>query len=323
MARSDNGAPGVPARPRRIRRRKRAVPTSFLQLNHPEKSTCPLQLRKQSLFIMKFPRVHAAAAPPHFYRMLQMQHLVKQNVLDRITRHPRMIKNAADNNRIVRRIVMSQTAARLFSAPGELRAPHQPMKKSPVQIVENFFQMIMMSARRMDVLASSHLPDEPGLRRNVVARDIAAITRALPSINRLAIELREQYVGDRMQHRFRSAFQQIGEPRIDLSLPQSNRIVNRNKRIEAKMHRRGRRARPQFAINFMKNFAQLLKHVEGRVARLCRKQDRQNAKSKSTDNRRFASETAPVICPCETSVPPVVKICADSRTIPRAPCEVS
>src|SRR6267154_3212269 len=136
---------------------------------------------------MKFPRVYAAAAPPHFHRMLQMQHLVKQNVLDRITRHPRMIKNAADNNRIVRRIVMPQTAARLFSAPGELRAPHQPMKKSPVQIVENFFQMIMMSARRMDVLASSRLPDEPGLRRNVVARNIAAITRALCPINRLAV----------------------------------------------------------------------------------------------------------------------------------------
>src|ERR1700751_5307467 len=99
-----------PARPRKIRRNKRAVPTSFLQLDHLEKSTCPLQLRKQSLFIMKFPRVYTAAAPPHFHRMLQMQHLVKQNVLDRITRHARMIKNAADDNRIVRRIVMPQTA---------------------------------------------------------------------------------------------------------------------------------------------------------------------------------------------------------------------
>ena len=248
-----------------------------------------------------------------------MQHLVKQNVFDCITRHPRMIKNAADDNRIVRRIVMPQTAARLFSAPGELRAPHQAMKKSPVQIVENFFQMIMISARRMNVLASSHLPDEPRLRRNIVACDITAITRALCPINWLAIELREQYVGDRMQYRFRSAFQQIGEPRIDLSLPQSNRIVNRNKRIEAKMHRRGGRARPQFAINFMKNFAQLLRHVEGRVARLCRKQDCQNAKSKSADHQRFAPETAPVICPCETRVPSVVKICADTRNMPPAP----
>src|SRR6266853_2095541 len=121
----DNGAPGVPARPRKIRRNKRAAATSCVQLNHPEKSTCPLQLRKQSLFIMKFPRVYAAATPSHFHRMLQMQHLVKQNVLDRITRHPRMIKNTADDNRIVRRIVMPQTAARLFSAPGELRVPHQ------------------------------------------------------------------------------------------------------------------------------------------------------------------------------------------------------
>jgi hypothetical protein len=65
------------------------------------------------------------------------------------------------------------------------------------------------------------------------------------------------------------------------------------------MHRRGRRARPQFAINFMKKFAQLLKHVEERVACLCRKQDCQNAKSKPADNRRFAPETAPVkpLCP--------------------------
>ena len=266
-----DGAPGIPARPHSTSPRRGTGETNVApwskRLHHSQELLRPLQLRKQLLLFMKLPRVHAPPAPPQLHRMFQMQHLVEQNIFNRIPRHPRMIKHAADHNRIVRRIIMSQTPARMIPAPGQLRTPHKPMKKSPVQVVKKFFEMIMMSPRRMNVLSPPHLPHQSSLRRNIVAGDISPVTRALSPIHRLAIELRQQYMRNRMQHIYRSALQQVRDPRINLSLPQSNRIVDGDKRIKPNMHNWRRRARPKFAISFVKNLGYLLKHVEGRVAR--------------------------------------------------------
>src|ERR1700726_2911977 len=50
---------------------------------------------------LKFRRVHAAPAPTQSHRMLQMQHLVVDDVLEHIGRHCDVIEDAADDDRIV------------------------------------------------------------------------------------------------------------------------------------------------------------------------------------------------------------------------------
>jgi len=120
-----------------------------------------------------------------------------------------MVEDAADDDGIVGGVVVAEAAAGLVLAPGELRAPHESMEEAAVEIVEDFFQMIVMAAGRADVLASANLTDEAGFGGDVVAADVAAITCAMSAIDRLAIELGEQNVNDGIENVFGSALKQI------------------------------------------------------------------------------------------------------------------
>src|ERR1700680_1435639 len=107
---------------------------------------------------MELGRMHASPAPTQPYRMLQLKHVVIQNVLRRISRNREIIENSADDNCIVRRIIMSQNAARLRWTPAHARPAHQPVKESRVQILENNVEVVNVTLRRMQPLASAHLP---------------------------------------------------------------------------------------------------------------------------------------------------------------------
>jgi hypothetical protein len=101
-----------------------------------------------------------------------------------------------------------------------------------------------------------------------VAGNIAAIAGAVSAFDWLAIKFGEQDVGDRMEDRFGRAFQEVGQAGMEFSLAQPDRVVDRNKRIKTNMQRRRGRVGTQFAIGFEKDFGELRRHVEGRVARL-------------------------------------------------------
>ena len=195
-----------------------------------------------------------------------MQHLVKQDVFDGVAWDPWVVEDAADDDGVVGGVVVAEAAAGVVLAPGDLRASHESVEEAAVEVVEDFFQMVMVAASRADVLASAHLADEAGFGGNVVTGDIAAITRAEGALDRLAIELGEQDMGDRVQHGFRSAFEQVGEADIKLSLAQPDGVVDGDERIETNVHRRRGRAGTKFAIGFLKDLRQLWGHGEGRVA---------------------------------------------------------
>jgi len=138
-----------------------------------------------------------------------VQHLVVEDVFDGVAWDARMIEDAADDDGVVRGIIVAETAAGVVLTPGELGAAEESVEEAAVEVVEDFFEMVMMSAGGADVLASAHLADQPRLGGYVVAGDIAAITGAMGAIDRLAIEFCQQDVCDGMQHGFRSAFQQV------------------------------------------------------------------------------------------------------------------
>ena len=225
-----------------------------------------LQFWKALFFRQKFARVYTPAAAAEFDGMLQVEHLVKQNVFDGVARHARMVEDAADDDGVVGRVVVPKAAAGMVLAPGELRAPHESVEEAAVEVVENFFQMIVMAAGGADVLASAHLADEARFGGNVVASDIAAITGAVRAIDRLTIKLGEQDVGDRAQHDFGSAFEQVGKADVELPLAEADCVVDGDESIETHVQGWRGRARTEFAIGFVKDFSELWGHVEGRVA---------------------------------------------------------
>ena len=195
-----------------------------------------------------------------------MQHLVVDDVLDDVARHAPVVKHPADDDGIVRGIVMPKAIAGMFAAPGKLRTSHQSVEKSPVEIVENFLQMIMMAARRVNMFSPSQLTHEPRLRGQFMAADITPIARALCAVNRLAIEFGQQDMGNRMQHRFGRAFEQIRESNVKFGVAQANRVVDRDKRIKADVHRRGGRAGSQVGISFVEDFGKSWGHDEVKIS---------------------------------------------------------
>ena len=102
----------------------------------------------------------AAPAATQLHGMAQMQHLVKHEVLHCILGDRGTVKDPADHNGVVCGIVVSQALAGMITAPGHLRPRHQAVKEPLVEIVKDFFQMIVFAAWRIHLLAASHLPDQ-------------------------------------------------------------------------------------------------------------------------------------------------------------------
>ena len=131
----------------------------------------------------------ASPAASEFNGVLQMEHFVEEDVFHCVARHARVVEDAADDDGVVGGIVVAEAAPGVVLAPGELRAAHESVKEAAVEVVEDFLQMVVMAAGGADVLASANLTHEAGFGSDLVAANIAAITRAMSAIDWLAIEL--------------------------------------------------------------------------------------------------------------------------------------
>ena len=73
---------------------------------------------KEALFRLKLAGVDAAASGFDADRMLKVEHLVIEEVLDGATGSIGSVEDAADHDGVVSGIVVAQHAARVMSAPG-------------------------------------------------------------------------------------------------------------------------------------------------------------------------------------------------------------
>ena len=221
--------------------------------------------RKHFLFRLELRRVHASPAPTQSYRMLQMQHLVVDDVLQHVARHLGMIEYAADDDRVVRRIVVAQDAARLRLAPAHARPRHQPVKEARVQLFKHHVQIVEMTACRAQQLASANLTHEMCLAHNVVAADIFSIACRMSPVDGLPVHLRQKDVCDRPQHSFGCAFQQIRESHQEFPVAQANGVVHIGERKEIHFHLGHRRPGTQFPVCFLEKFEHAFTHGERRL----------------------------------------------------------
>jgi hypothetical protein len=231
-------------------------------LDHAQELACLIEFWELFFFGAKLLRVNTPPAAVESNRVLQMEHLVKQYVFNCVTRHSWLIKNAADDDGVVRRIVVSEAAAGMVLTPGKLRTSKESVEKAAVEVFENFIKMVVMTAWGANLFPSAHLADQAGFGRNVVTGNISSITAAVGAVDGLAIELGQQDVSDRVQHSFGRALEQVGEANEELSIAEADGVVDGNEGIETKVHGRCRHARAKFAIGFVKDFGEFWRHVE-------------------------------------------------------------
>ena len=113
------------------------------------------ELRKEFLFFSKSSGMHEAAAAAELDGMPQVQHLMIDEIFDGIERDARGIENAADDDGIVRGIIVAQAAESLVAAPGHLRPSHQAMEETEIQLVKNLVEIIVLAFGTLNALASA------------------------------------------------------------------------------------------------------------------------------------------------------------------------
>ena len=182
-----------------------------------------------------------------------MQHLVVQQILDRIPRTRWPVEDFTHHNRVVRGIVMTQQPLGMMLAPGELRTAQQAEKEALIQRIEDFVEVVIAAFRPAESLGSARAANLLRLPRHCFAVLKALVAMVVRRADGLPVYLRNENVRDRPQNRLRSAFQQIGKTHMQLALPQPDRRIERNESPEAYMEGRHWRARPQRPILLLKN----------------------------------------------------------------------
>src|SRR4051794_5965234 len=86
-----------------------------------------VELRKTFFFLDERSRMDATPGASKLHRMLQMQHLVIDDVLHRITWHIGAVEKAADHDGVVSGIVVAEVAAGVVRAPGKTGAAQKPV----------------------------------------------------------------------------------------------------------------------------------------------------------------------------------------------------
>lgn len=164
-------------------------------------------MREELFFRLEFSRVHTAAAATQFDGEFKVQHLVIDDVLDRVTRYTWMIENTTNDDDVVGGIVVSQTVAGVILTPRQVGTSQKAKEEAQVQFVEELVQVVYTAAMRVNAFSSSHLADQVGLTAHVVTRNVFAIASGEGPIDGFAVHLRQQDVGDGPQHAFRRALQ--------------------------------------------------------------------------------------------------------------------
>src|SRR5208337_1040326 len=146
--------------------------------------------------------------------MLEVQHLVIDDVINCEARHTDVIENLAYHDGIMCRIVMRQAASRAHLAPRHLRARQQSVKEADVELLEDLIQVIDDSPRRLDALAPAHLTHQMRLGADLLAAYIAAKASCLRGLYGVTINLGEQNMRNRLDNAFGRSFQQVRKPHV-------------------------------------------------------------------------------------------------------------
>ena len=104
--------------------------------------------------------MHDAPAAAQLNRMTQMQHLVIDEIFDGIEGNASGIENAANDDGVMRGIIVAQAAESLVAAPCHLRPRHQAVEEAKIEIVKNLVEIIVLSFGALNAFASAELANE-------------------------------------------------------------------------------------------------------------------------------------------------------------------
>ena len=195
------------------------------------------------------------------------------DVFQHVSGHSGMVEDPADNNGVVRRVVVAQDAACLVLAPAHAGTRHQPMKEASVEVFKDGFEVVKVSLGGAQKFAASHLADEMGFTDDFMAADVFAIARSVRVIDGAAVHLGQEDMCDRLENGLRSTFEEVGQPDEKASVAKTDGVVDvrEGKKLDFQLRWAG--AGAELCVGFLEKFEKSGTHGEGRVARERRASD--------------------------------------------------
>jgi len=210
-------------------------------------------LREERFLRFERGGMDAAAQAPHANGVLEVKHLVVEQVFDCVTGAGGAVEDAARDDGVVGRIVMAERALGVVLAPGELGTAEQAAKEAQVERVEDFVQVVEAAFGAEVALGAAGVADDLGLPSNGGRGCETLVAHALCGLDGLFIELGQQDVGDGADHRLGRALKQVRKADEDLPFAQADGGVQRGESAEADRDGRHGRARAERAVFFLEN----------------------------------------------------------------------
>ncbi len=101
--------------------------------------------------------VDAAAQAARLDGVLEVKHLVVEQVFDGVARAGGAVEDAADDDGVVGGVVVAERALGVVFAPGEFGAAEEPAEEARVERVEDLFEIEVAAFRAEVALAAARV----------------------------------------------------------------------------------------------------------------------------------------------------------------------
>jgi hypothetical protein len=226
-----------------------------------------VELGEETLFGLELARVDAAAAGFDADGVLEVEHLVVEEVLNGAARGVGTVEDAADDDGVVSCVVVAEHATGVVGTPRKGGAAEEAVEETGVEGLEDLVEVVVVAERGEDALAATGLANVLGLARDGLGGDVAAVPVGVGRGDGLFVELGEQNVGDGAVDGLGSMFEEVGEADVEAAFAEADRGVERGEPMETDVERRNGCAGPEVSVLLFKYWNECRGHYGLRLAR--------------------------------------------------------
>jgi hypothetical protein len=209
---------------------------------------CCREFGEETLFGLELSGVNAAATGFDANGMLEVEHLVVEEVLDGAAWGVGTVEDSADDDGVVGGVVVAQHSAGVMCGPGEGWAAEEAVEETGVEGVEDLVEVVVMADVGEDAFAAASLTDVLGLFGGGLRGDVAAVAVGVGAGDGLFIELGEKDVGDGVVDGFGRGLEQVGEADVQAAFAEADCGVEGGEAAEANVECGDWGAGAEFAV---------------------------------------------------------------------------
>ena len=220
---------------------------------------------EEAFFGLELAGVDAAAASFDADGVLEVEHLVVEEVFDGAAGGVGAVKDAADDDGVVGGVVVAEHAAGVVVGPGEGGPAEESVEEAGVEGLEDLVEIVVAAVGGGDAFAPAGLADVLGLAGDRLGGDVAAVAVGVVGGDGLAVELGEEDVGDGVVDDLGGVLEEVREADVEVALAQADGGVEGGEAAETDVQGWDGRAGTEFAVLLFKDVDEMGLGVSGQL----------------------------------------------------------